>query len=121
MYHSNHLNSVQQSRGIETVPRITHHEMIHGALSHHIRLSITALRTFFGIAILAGSCTLPIASLIFATICTKLFDQGAVIRVKVDEQLTAATGILGAIAGNLFGKTAKGPEAEQKPDTTGTT
>jgi Na+-transporting methylmalonyl-CoA/oxaloacetate decarboxylase beta subunit len=37
-----------------------------------------------------------------------------VILVKRDEQLTAATGILGAIAGYLFGKTAKGPESEQK-------
>ena len=65
---------------------------------------------------LAGSCTLPITSLIFAP---ELFDQGAVIRAKVDEQLTAATGILGAIAGNLFGKTTKDSSAEQKQNTTG--
>ena len=44
-----------------------------------------------------------------------------VILVKRDEQLTAATGILGAIAGYLFGKAAKGPDTEQKPNTTGTT
>ena len=118
MYHSNHLNSMQQSHGIETVPRITNHEMNLDALSHHIRSSITALRTFFGIAILAGSCTLPITSLIFSA---ELFDQGAVIRAKVDEQLTAATGILGAIAGYLFGKAANGAEMEQKPNTTGIT
>ncbi len=33
-----------------------------------------------------------------------------VILVKRDEQLTAATGILGAIAGYLFGKATKGPD-----------
>lgn len=118
MYHSNQISSLQQPHGVEIVPRITDHQIILDALSHHTRSSIRALQTFLGIAILAGSCTLPITSLIFAP---ELFDQGAVIRAKVDEQLTAATGILGAIAGNLFGKTAKGPEAEQKPDTTGTT
>ena len=108
---------MQQTHGIETVPRITDHQMILDALSHHTRSSIRALQTFLGIAILAGSCTLPITtSLIFAS---ELFDQGAVIRAKVDEQLTATTEILGAIAGNLFGKATKGPEAEQKPDTTG--
>jgi hypothetical protein len=118
MYHSNHLNSMQQSHGIETVPRVVAHKMIRDALSHHTRLSIRALQTFFGIAILAGSCTLPLTSLIFAP---ELFDQGAVIRAKVDEQLTAATGILGAIAGNLFGTATKGPEVEQKSNTTGPT
>jgi len=116
MYHSNHLNSMQQTHGIETVPHITDHQMILDALSHHTRSSIRALQTFFGIAILAGSCTLPITSLIFAP---ELFNQGAVIRAKVDQQLTAATGILGPIAGNLFGKTTKGPEAEQKSSKTG--
>ena len=50
---------------------------------------------------------------IFATVLV-------VILAKVDQQLTAATEILGAIAGYLFGKSAKGPEAEQKPNTTGT-
>jgi Na+-transporting methylmalonyl-CoA/oxaloacetate decarboxylase beta subunit len=50
---------------------------------------------------------------IFATVLV-------VILAKVDQQLTAATGILGAIAGYLFGKTTKGPEAEQKPHTPGT-
>ena len=43
-----------------------------------------------------------------------------VILVKRDEQLTAATGILGAIAGYLFGKSAKGSDGERKPNTTGT-
>ncbi len=119
MYHSNHLNNMQQPQGIEIVPRITDHQMILDALSHHTRSSIRALRTFFGIAILVGSCTLPITtSLMFAA---ELFDQGAMIRAKVDEQLTAATGILGAIADNLFGTATNGPDAEQKPNTTGTT
>jgi hypothetical protein len=35
-------------------------------LPHSIRSSITALRTFFGIAILIAGCTLPIASLVCA-------------------------------------------------------
>ena len=51
---------------------------------------------------------------IFATVLV-------VILAKVDQQLTAATGILGAIAGYLFGKTTKSLDAEQKPNTTGTT
>lgn len=109
---------MQQTHGIETVPHITDHQMILDALSHHTRSSIRALQTFLGIAILAGSCTLPLTSLIFAP---ELFDQGAVIRAKVDEQLTAATGILGAIAGHLFGKATKGPDDEQKPGKMGTT
>jgi hypothetical protein len=117
MYHSNH-NSMQQTHGIETVTHITDHQMILDALSHRTRSSIRALQTFFGIAILAGSCTLPITALTFAP---ELFDQGAVIRAKVDEQLTAATEILGAIAGNLLGKATKGPGAEPKQDTTGPT
>jgi hypothetical protein len=110
MYHSNH-NSMQQPHGIETVPDIIDHQTILDALSHHTQSSIRALQTFFGIAILAGSCTLPITSL---TLAPELFDQGAVIRAKVDEQLTAATEILGAIACNLLGKATKGPGAEQK-------
>jgi hypothetical protein len=118
MYHRNHLNCMQQTPGIETVPRITDHQIILEALSHHTRSSIRALQTFLGIAILAVSCTLPITSLIFAP---ELFDQGAVIRAKVDEQLTAATGILGVITNDLFGKATKGPDTEQKQDTTGTT
>ncbi len=89
MYHSNQINSMQQPHGIETVPDIMDHQTILDALSHHTQSSIRALQTFLGIAILAGSCTLPITSLIFAP---ELFDQGAVIRAKVDEQLTAATG-----------------------------
>ena len=118
MYHSNQINSMQQPHGIETVPDNIDHQTILDALSHHTQSSIRALQTFFGIAILAGSCTLPITSLIFAS---ELFDQGAAIRAKVDEHLTAVTDILGAIAGNLFGKTTKSPDAEQKPNTTGTT
>ncbi len=118
MYHSNHLNSMQQTHGIETVPHITDHLMILDTFPPTKQTSITALRTFLGIAILAGSCTLPLTSLIFAP---ELFDQGAAIRVKVDEQLTTATGILGAIAGYLFGKTTKNPESEQKTAKTGTT
>lgn len=43
-----------------------------------------------------------------------------VILVKRDEQLTAATGILGAIAGYLFGKSAKSSEGEQKAEKRGT-
>ena len=66
MYYSNHLNRMRQPQGIETVPHITDHQMILDALSHHTRSSIRALQTFFGIAILAGSCILPITSLIFA-------------------------------------------------------
>ena len=94
MYHSNHLNNMQQPQGIEIVPRIMDHHMILDALSHHTQSSLRALQTFFGIAILAGSCTLPLTSLIFAP---ELFDQGAVIRAKVHEQLNAATGILARI------------------------
>lgn len=40
---------------------------------------------------------------------------------KTDQQLTAPIGILGAIAGYLFGKTTKGTEAEQKPKPAGST
>ena len=108
MYHGNHLNSMQQAHGIEIVSCITDHEMILDTLSHPLQSPIKALQTFFRIAILAGSCTLPITSLIFAP---ELFDQGAVLRAKVDEQLTAATGILGAIADYLFGKNTKGSSA----------
>jgi hypothetical protein len=50
---------------------------------------------------------------IFATVLV-------VILAKADQQLTAATGILGAIAGYLFGKATKDPGAGQKPDTMGT-
>lgn len=49
---------------------------------------------------------------IFATVLV-------VILAKVDQQLTAATGILGAIAGYLFGKTAKTTSTEQPPGQTG--
>lgn len=50
---------------------------------------------------------------IFATVLVVLL-------AKAEQQLTAATGILGAIAGYLFGKTTKGSDAEQKPGKTGT-
>jgi hypothetical protein len=108
---------MQQPQDIEMVPRITDHQMILDTLLHPMQSPIRALQTFFGIAILAGSCTLPLTSLIFAA---ELFEQGAAIRAKVDEQLTAATEILGAIAGNVFDKAAKGSEPEQKPNTKGT-
>jgi len=117
MYLSNHLNSMQQPQGIETVLHITDHKMILDTLPHPMQSPIRSLQTFFGVTILVSSCTLPITSLIFAP---ELFDQGAVIRAKVDEQLTAATGILGAIAGYLFGKATKGSDVGQKPNTTGT-
>ena len=118
MYYGNYWNSTQQPEGIEIVSRITEHKMILDTLPHPMQSPIRALQTFFGIALLAGSCSLPITtSLLFAA---ELFNQGAMIRAKVDEQLTAATGILGTIAGNLFGKTTKSPETGQKPATTGT-
>lgn len=117
MYFSNHRHSMQQPQGIESVPRIVDQDMILDALPHPIRSLISALRTFFGIAILAVSCTLPLTSLIFAA---NLYDQGVAIRIKVDEQLTAATGILGVIAGYLFAKRTKGSDAEKKPGKTGT-
>lgn len=43
-----------------------------------------------------------------------------VILVKRDEQLTAATGILGAIAGYLFGKATNTSRGEPRPNNTGT-
>ncbi len=49
-----------------TVPRIMNHHMALDTLLYPTRSSITALRTFFGIAILAGSCTSPVTSLVFA-------------------------------------------------------
>jgi hypothetical protein len=109
---------MQQPHGIEMVPGVTDHQTILDALSHHTRSSIRALQTFLGIAILAGSCTLPITSLIFAP---ELFNQGAVIRAQVDEQLTAAAGTIGNIADYLFGKTTNKLDGEQKQDTTGPT
>ena len=115
MYHSNYLNSMEQTQDIETVPCITDHKMILDTLLHPLQSPIRTLQTFFGIVILAGSCTLPITSLIFAP---ELFDQGAVIRAKVGEQLTAATG---TIADYLFGKETKDPEAEHKSGEAGAT
>ena len=46
---------------------------------------------------------------IFATVLVMIL-------AKADQQLTAATGILGAIAGYLFGKTTKNPDGESKLD-----
>ena len=108
---------MQQTHDIETVPRIMDHKMILDILPHPMQSSTRVLQAFLGIAILAGSCTLPITSLI---LFAELFDQDAVIRVKVDEQLTATTEILGAIAGNLLGKATKGPDGEKKLGKTGT-
>lgn len=119
MYHSNHINSMQQPQGIEMVPGTTDHRTILDTLSHPMQSPIKTLQTFFGIAILASSCSLPITtSLLFAA---ELFNQGAMIRTKVDEQLTAATGTFVAIAGYLFGKVTKGLDSEQKPGKEGTT
>ena len=42
-----------------------------------------------------------------------------VILAKTDQQLTAPIGILGAIAGYLFGKATKGAEDEQKQEKAG--
>ena len=50
---------------------------------------------------------------IFATVLVMIL-------AKADQQLTAATGILGAIAGYLFGKATKASDAEQKQDKIGT-
>ena len=50
----------------DIVPRVMDRQMILDTLPHSTRSSIAALRTFFGIAMLAGSCTLPITSLVFA-------------------------------------------------------
>ncbi|MDH4084207.1 MAG: hypothetical protein OEV99_14700 [Nitrospira sp.] len=50
---------------------------------------------------------------IFATVLVMIL-------AKADQQLTAATGILGAIAGYLFGKTTKNPDGERKSDTAST-
>ncbi len=72
--------------------------MILDTFPHPTRPSIRALRTFFRIAILASSCALSINSFVSAV---EVFDHGTVIRAKVDEQLTAPTGILGTIAGHL--------------------
>ena len=78
---------IDKNNTYATVPRIMDHQMILDTLPHPTHSSITTLRTFFGIAILVGSCTMPVTSLVFAA---ELFDQGAVIRAKVDEQLTAS-------------------------------
>ena len=51
---------------------------------------------------------------IFATVLVMIL-------AKADQQLTAATGILGAIAGYLFGKTTKNPDGDSKPNTTSPT
>ena len=63
MYHSSQLNSMQQPQDIETVPHITDHQMILDTLPHPLRSPIRTLRTFFGIAILAGTCIVLTSSL----------------------------------------------------------
>ena len=66
------LSTYPSNEGIDknntyvTVPCIMDQNMILDTFSHPTRLSITALQTFFGIAILAGSCTSPITSVIFS-------------------------------------------------------
>lgn len=55
--------------------------------------------------VVAGS---GLVLVIFATVLVAVL-------AKSDQQLTAPIGILGAIAGYLFGKTSKGTEMEQKP------
>ncbi|HMS84513.1 MAG TPA: hypothetical protein PKD12_12745 [Nitrospira sp.] len=62
-------------------------------------------------SIVAGS---GLVLVIFATVLVATL-------AKSDQQLTAPIGILGAIAGYLFGKTAKGTEADQKPEKAGST
>lgn len=76
-----------------------------GLLSLFLVLSYLKSREAPPDTIVVGS---GLVLVIFATVLL-------VILVKVDEQLTAATGILGAIAGYLFGKTAKGSSSEQRP------
>ena len=49
-----------------TVPRIMDQNMVLDTLLYPPRSSITALRTFCCIAILVGSCTSPVTSLVFA-------------------------------------------------------
>jgi len=56
-------------------------------------------------SIVAGS---GLVLVIFATVLIATL-------AKTDQQLTAPIGILGAIAGYLFGKTTKGAETAQKP------
>ena len=57
---------IDKNNTYATVPRIVNHHMVLDTLLYPPRSSITALRTFFGIAILAGSCASPITSLMFA-------------------------------------------------------
>ena len=57
---------IDKNNTYATVPCIMNHYMVLDTLPNPTRSSITALRTFFGIAILAGSCTSPITSLVFA-------------------------------------------------------
>ena len=89
--------------------RITDHQMILDTFPHPMQALIRTLQTFFGVTILVSISTLPITPLIFAA---ELFDQGKAIRAKVDDQLTAATGI----ANNLFGKTTKRPDSQRDQD-----
>ena len=59
-------DGIDKNNTYATVPRIMNHHMVLDTLPHPPRSPITALRAFFAIAILAGSCTLPITSLVFA-------------------------------------------------------
>lgn len=86
-----------------------------GCLSLLLVLAFLAYREAAQESMVTGS---GIVLVIFAVVLV-------VILAKTDQQLTAATGILGAFAGYLFGKAAKGPESEseaqRKPNTAGTT
>lgn len=57
---------IDKNNTYATVPHIMNHHMVLDTLPHPARSSITALRTFFGIAILVGSCISPITSLVLA-------------------------------------------------------
>jgi hypothetical protein len=57
---------IDKNNTYATVLRIMDQNMILDTLPRSPRSSVTALRAFFRIAILAGSCTLPITSLVFA-------------------------------------------------------
>ena len=63
-YSSN--EGIDKNNTYAAVPRIMNHHMVLDTLLYPPRSSITALRTFFGIAILAASCTLSVTPLVFA-------------------------------------------------------
>lgn len=80
-----------------------------GAISLLFVLLILYKRQAQPEAMVAGS---GLVLVIFATVLV-------VILAKTDQQLTAPIGILGAIAGYLFSKTAKGVGTEQKAEKAG--